>query len=621
MATCERPQTGRDGQRAHLAARPAGHRRRRRHERLRRSRSPASSPRAASRSTSSPARTTGDLARRGRARARRRRAPRHGRALRGAGQGGPARPAVRLRRRRSCGPGRARPEGHYDLVHSHYWLSGQVGWLAADRWGVAARAHDAHHGPGQEPPPRRRRRPRAAGPRDRRGAGRRGRRPARRQHRRRGRASSSSSTTPTPARVAVVRAGRRPRRPSRPGDRRAARAGARPARGRRASCSSSAGSSRSRRPTCCCAAAAELLRRATRTLRVAGSSSPSSAGPSGTGLAHPDALERARRPARHRRPRAVRAAGRPAELAQWYRAADLVVVPSHSESFGLVAVEAQACGTPVVAADVGGLPTAVGRRRRARRRARPRRLGRRPSTALLARPRASARLSARRGRARRRGSAGTRTADRLARGLRRGHARAPHRVADRRRGAPRRRPDGGDPVSRRRRRPHAAARRPSQAYLGRVGHRRGSWARATGEFVVTLPGREEAEDRRLARRRRARPVGLGVRHPQPGREPRGVLPLPAAHATCGCRGSPSPSTPPATSTSPGGARPPAVDAEHLDQLLGVRADGGRRRLQRAARAGFLVARCARSGPGASRGASPRATSRPSGTCWTTGPDA
>ncbi|MFG2089179.1 MULTISPECIES: D-inositol-3-phosphate glycosyltransferase [unclassified Spirillospora] len=47
------------------------------------------------------------------------------------------------------------------------------------------------------------------------------------------------------------------------------------------------------------------------------------------------------------------------ELADWYRAADVTVVPSHSESFGLVAVESQACGTPVVASRVGGLCTAV----------------------------------------------------------------------------------------------------------------------------------------------------------------------------------------------------------------------------------------------------------------------
>ena len=49
----------------------------------------------------------------------------------------------------------------------------------------------------------------------------------------------------------------------------------------------------------------------------------------------------------------------PAELAEHYRAADVVVVPSHNESFGLVALEAQACGTPVVAAALGGLTTAV----------------------------------------------------------------------------------------------------------------------------------------------------------------------------------------------------------------------------------------------------------------------
>jgi D-inositol-3-phosphate glycosyltransferase len=43
------------------------------------------------------------------------------------------------------------------------------------------------------------------------------------------------------------------------------------------------------------------------------------------------------------------------ELAALYRAADVLLMPSRSESFGLVALEAQACGTPVVAADVGGL--------------------------------------------------------------------------------------------------------------------------------------------------------------------------------------------------------------------------------------------------------------------------
>jgi D-inositol-3-phosphate glycosyltransferase len=47
------------------------------------------------------------------------------------------------------------------------------------------------------------------------------------------------------------------------------------------------------------------------------------------------------------------------ELFRWYCASDLVGVPSHNESFGLVALEAQACARPVVATDVGGLRHAV----------------------------------------------------------------------------------------------------------------------------------------------------------------------------------------------------------------------------------------------------------------------
>ena len=67
--------------------------------------------------------------------------------------------------------------GYYDIVHSHYWLSGQVGWLARDRWAVPL-VHTAHTlGRGEE-----------------RGAGRRRQRPSRRCARS---ASSRSSTRRT----------------------------------------------------------------------------------------------------------------------------------------------------------------------------------------------------------------------------------------------------------------------------------------------------------------------------------------------------------------------------------------------------------------------------------------
>jgi D-inositol-3-phosphate glycosyltransferase len=46
-------------------------------------------------------------------------------------------------------------------------------------------------------------------------------------------------------------------------------------------------------------------------------------------------------------------------LSTWMRASDVTLVPSRSESFGLVALESSGCGTPVVASDVGGLKTLI----------------------------------------------------------------------------------------------------------------------------------------------------------------------------------------------------------------------------------------------------------------------
>ena len=47
------------------------------------------------------------------------------------------------------------------------------------------------------------------------------------------------------------------------------------------------------------------------------------------------------------------------ELRYYYSAADVFVFPSHYESFGLVALESMACGTPVVASRVGGIPSFI----------------------------------------------------------------------------------------------------------------------------------------------------------------------------------------------------------------------------------------------------------------------
>jgi D-inositol-3-phosphate glycosyltransferase len=82
-------------------------------------------------------------------------------------------------------------------------------------------------------------------------------------------------------------------------------------------------------------------------------------GPSGTGLEHPESL--AQLADSLGVADVVRFVPPVAQsvLADWYAASTLVCVPSYNESFGLVAVEAQAAGTPVVAAAVGGLPTVV----------------------------------------------------------------------------------------------------------------------------------------------------------------------------------------------------------------------------------------------------------------------
>ena len=350
-AAARRPaEAGRDGHRAHLPAGPAGHRRRRRHERLRRrGRPPAGPPRHRGRPVHphherlppavvelEPGVIVRHVA---------------GRPLRGPGQGGPPGPAVRLRRRGDAGRGaraaRLLRPGALAL------LALRPGRLARRRpLGRAAGAHHAHHGQGQEPPPRRRR------PAPSRWA-------ARSARPRSSRPPTGWSPTPTsearelvdlydadPDRVVVAEPGV-DLDVFRPGSQHEARAAARRPLGCRAP--------PLRRPH----PAAQGARRARQGRRRAGAPTPRPAR-AGRGRrrrraqrhrpAQPEGLHRARRAARHRRPGALRAAGRPATLAHWYRAADVLAVPSYNESFGLVAVEAQACGTPVVAANVGGLP-------------------------------------------------------------------------------------------------------------------------------------------------------------------------------------------------------------------------------------------------------------------------
>ena len=250
-----------------------------------------------------------------------------------------------------------REPGWYDVVHSHYWLSGQVGWLASERWGVPL-VHTAHTlakvknlalAAGDAPEPLRR----VVG------------------EQQVVQAADRLVTNTTdeaqeliglydadPARVVTVAPGVDLEH-FRPGE-----AG-----------NPAGGTARTRlgvpadavlllyvgriqplkAPDVLLSAAARLLERSPElrdrlVVAVVG-------GPSGSGLSEPAALQRLAGelglPVRFEPP------CDPQRLRDWYLAADLVAVPSHNESFGLVALEAQACGTPVVATDVGGLRTTV----------------------------------------------------------------------------------------------------------------------------------------------------------------------------------------------------------------------------------------------------------------------
>ena len=247
------------------------------------------------------------------------------------------------------------PEDHYDLVHSHYRLSGQVGWLAADRWRVAlvhtmhtmARVKNLHLADGDSPEPRGREigEVQVVEAADRLIANTDGE----------ARELIELYAAP-PSKVSVVPPGV-DLDTFTPGDRSAARAElGLPVEGDLLLFVGRIQPLKA--PDMLLRVAAELLRREPSrrdrlTVAVVG-------GPSGSGLTRPHELEElAARLGITDVVRFVRPVER-AVLAQWYRAADLVLVPSYSESFGLVAIEAEACGTPVVAADVGGLPTAVG---------------------------------------------------------------------------------------------------------------------------------------------------------------------------------------------------------------------------------------------------------------------
>ncbi|MBB5806367.1 D-inositol-3-phosphate glycosyltransferase [Saccharothrix ecbatanensis] len=244
--------------------------------------------------------------------------------------------------------------GHYDVVHSHYWLSGQVGWLARERWAVPL-VHTAHTlakvknlalAASDMPEPRMRviGEEQVVTEAD--------------------RLVANTDVEATeliklydadPAKVLVVPPGVDLER-FRPGDREAARS----ALGLAPESLVLAFVGRIqplKAPDVLLRAAAEMVARdpglrSRLVVLIVG-------GPSGSGMKTPDQLIRLAAELRISDVVRFLPPQGGAALARVYQAADVVAVPSYNESFGLVALEAQACGTPVVAASVGGLPVAV----------------------------------------------------------------------------------------------------------------------------------------------------------------------------------------------------------------------------------------------------------------------
>ena len=253
-----------------------------------------------------------------------------------------------LRAEAACAPGR------YDLIHGHYWLSGKVGAVAKERWGVPlvqsmhtlGRVKNAALAAGDpaEPDARLHGEAEVIAAADRLVAN---------TEQEAGQLTGLYAAEPS--RVHVINPGV-DLTVFRPGSRRQARRrlGLRPDgvvlvfAGRVQPLKA---------PDIVLHAAAQLVRddpSLARRLTVA-----FVGGPSGSGRADPDGLAvLAGRLGIAGLVRLEPPCPQP-ELADWYRAATMVMVPSRTESFGLVAVEAQACGTPVVAASVGGLRTAV----------------------------------------------------------------------------------------------------------------------------------------------------------------------------------------------------------------------------------------------------------------------